>query len=137
MWMMSGFFAALAVGIMSSSAFSVRICASSKMMTSTAAKPRPKPCSRAPNRMRLPLANAISSCPLVCRMALQCLARPGRLTSACIDLNVSAEVRVRCAVQMTLRFGAVRHRMTMIVPTVKVLPVCRQIDMPMPPTLEA
>src|SRR5690606_21124141 len=54
---------------MSSSAFSVRICASSKTSMSISSKPRPKPCSRAPNMMTEPLRNPISCSPLAVRDA--------------------------------------------------------------------
>ena len=128
---------ALAAGIMSDTARSDRICASSKTMTSTASNPRPKPDSRAPNMMTLPLLKATSCRPCGWWTILTNLARARRFDSPWKNWNVWSDVRLLCAVHSTVRFGTSVHSMNTIVPTVKVFPVCRQIDMTMPPTLAA
>ena len=121
--MMSGFGAVLTAGTISSSARWPRICASSKMMLSTPAKPRPKPPSLAPNRMREPFMKRTSCWPFAC------LGRPsmyGAISGLCerpsIALNVSSAVLVRCAVQRTNRPSWRVHNAKMIDPIVYVLP---------------
>ena len=133
----SGFGLTFVAGIMSFKALTVRICASSKISTSTASKPRPKPCSRAPNMIRLPLRNAISCWPFARRICSTCPAINLFCAKPHIDWNVSSEVLVRCAVHSTLRLGCMAHRMNTAEPMVNVLPTWRHIDMTVPPSPHA
>ena len=83
---------------MSSSAFSVRICASSNTSMSTSSKPRPKPCSRAPNMITDPLAKWISCSPFADRIgftARKYFDTDCRIANPRNDPNVFDVVRVR------------------------------------------
>src|SRR5690625_1189710 len=129
---------------MSSSALIDKICASSNTSTSTSSNPRPKPCSRAPNSTREPFLNGISCSPFASRIAVpwllpgfRCPRTPARSTSAFIFWNVFVAVRVRCAVQITVRFGNRVHNATTIIMTMNVLATCRGIDNEIPPTVAA
>src|SRR5690625_1698349 len=129
---------------MSSSALIDKICASSNTSTSTSSNPRPKPCSRAPNSTREPFLNGISCSPFASRIAVpwllpgfRCPRTPARSTSAFIFWNVFVAVRVRCAVQITVRFGNRVHSATTIIMTMNVLATCRGIDNEIPPTVAA
>src|SRR5579875_482726 len=122
---------------MSSSAFSVRVCASSKTMTSTSSKPRPNPASRAPNRIRDPLRNRTSCSPFTERGSSMNGLTFARLVSPFNFRNVSFDVLVRCAVHNTVRPGKIRHSATITEPTRKVLPTWRGIDSTIPPSVAA
>ena len=115
-------------GIMLSIARTVRICASSNTATSTLCNPRPKPFSRAPNMMRLPDVNVISCWPFALRMRSTYRPSTGLCSISHMSANVSSLVRVWWAVQMAFRFGVSIALRNNAVPTVKVLPICLQLD---------
>ena len=114
--------AAIVAGTMSSMAFSVRICASSNTRTSTFAKPRPKPCSRAPNSTREPLANSTASVPAPVNTRRTNGFTSGSSAIDPIDLNVSLCVRDRCADHSTSVSGFAKHNANAKAPNVYVFP---------------
>ena len=128
MYTTNGFGLVFRTGIMLSIARTVRICASSKTATSTLCRPRPKPFSRAPNMMRLPDVNVISCWPFALRMRSTYLPSIGLCSISHMSANVSSLVRVWWAVQMAFRFGVSIALRNNAVPTVKVLPICLQLD---------
>ena len=65
------------------------------------------------------------------------LAIEARLQSDDNFLNVSSEVLVRCAVQITVRSGNNVHKANTIRPNMNVLATCRAIETVTPPTVAA
>src|SRR5699024_3618043 len=100
-------------------------------------KPRPKPRSREPNRMRDPFLKRIACSPLTRRIESMVGLIDLRSAIADIDWNVSACVLARCAVQIVVVPGSAIDRAKTRAPRVYVLPVCRGIDMIAPPTPQA
>lgn len=130
----SGFELVFTIGIRLSKALMVRICASSNTSMSAECNPRPNPFSRAPNMIRQPLLNLISCWPFARRTFRTYLDGFGLRVRSRMSANVSSEVRVWCAVQMT---SVPAHRMNIAVPAVKVLPIRRQLDNTAPPEPQA
>ncbi|SKS02439.1 Uncharacterised protein [Mycobacteroides abscessus subsp. abscessus] len=83
-------------------------------MMSTSENPRPKPDSRAPNRIRDPLVNMIFSSPRARWTASMCGSTLGRAAIPANDSKVSAAVVFRCAVQITVKPGWIRHSAKMM-----------------------
>src|SRR5699024_5191594 len=114
-----------------------RICASSKIRTSTPGMPRPNPRSRAPNKMRDPLWNRISSSPDPVNICRTCGRTLDRSANPCNDRNVSVDVPIWCAVQITSKPGLLTHSANVNAAIRYVLPTWRGRDMPTPSIAEA
>ena len=78
--------------------------------------------------MRLPDVNVISCWPFALRMRSTYLPSIGLCSISHMSANVSSLVRVWWAVQMAFRFGVSIALRNNAVPTVKVLPICLQLD---------
>ena len=87
--------------------------------------------------MRLPLVKRISCWPFARRTFSTYLDSFGLRVRSHMSANVSSEVRVWCAVQMTNVPARPAHRMNIAVPTVNVLPICLQLDSTAPPEPQA